>query len=45
MLDSRQLRTLCQRIGDHHLVVPLDQELKFRKALRKLGYVVPNRHH
>jgi hypothetical protein len=28
-------------IGDKHLAVPLDQELKFRKALLKLGYVLP----
>ncbi|CAN5718841.1 hypothetical protein BH10ACT9_BH10ACT9_43830 [soil metagenome] len=40
---DRQLRGLCRPIGDRHLVVPLDQELKFRKALRKLGYVVPIR--
>lgn len=40
---DRRLRSLCQLIGDRHLVVPLDQELKFRKALRTLGYVVPNR--
>ena len=41
---DRQLRVLCHAIGDRYLVVPLDQELKFRKALRKLGYVVPTRH-
>jgi hypothetical protein len=35
------LRPLCQPIGDKHLAVPLDQELKFRKALLKLGYVIP----
>ena len=35
------LRPLCQPIGDKHLAVPLDQELKFRKALLKLGYVLP----
>ena len=35
------LRPLCQPIGDKHLAVPHDQELKFRKALLKLGYVLP----
>jgi len=35
------LRSLCRPLGDRHLAVPLDQELKFRKALLKLGYVLP----
>lgn len=35
------LRSLCHPIGDRHLAVPLDQELRFRKALLKLGYVLP----
>jgi Helicase conserved C-terminal domain len=38
---NRALRTLCHPIGDRHIVVPLDQELKFRKGLLKLGYVLP----
>jgi hypothetical protein len=38
---DRALRSLCHPIGDRHLAVPLDQELKFRKALLKLGYVLP----
>jgi Helicase conserved C-terminal domain len=38
---DRSLRPLCRPIGDKHLAVPLDQELKFRNALLKLGYVVP----
>jgi hypothetical protein len=38
---NRALRTLCHPIGDRHLAVPLDQELKFRRALLKLGYVLP----
>ena len=38
---DRGLRPLCHRIGDKHLAVPLDHELKFRKALLKLGYVGP----
>jgi hypothetical protein len=37
---DRALRTLCHPIGDRHLAVPLDQELKFRKALLKLGYAL-----
>jgi hypothetical protein len=38
---DRSLRPLCRPIGNKHLAVPLDQELKFRKALLKLGYVGP----
>ncbi|MGH3896734.1 MAG: helicase-associated domain-containing protein [Pseudonocardiaceae bacterium] len=38
---DRALRALCHPIGDRHLAVPLDRELKFRTALRKLGYVLP----
>jgi hypothetical protein len=38
---NRALRTLCYPIGDRHLALPLDQELKFRKALLKLGYALP----
>lgn len=38
---DRSLRPLCRPVGDKHLAVPLDQELKFRNALLKLGYVVP----
>ncbi|HET9254402.1 MAG TPA: helicase-associated domain-containing protein [Pseudonocardiaceae bacterium] len=38
---DRVLRALCQPIGERHLAVPLDQELKFRTALLKLGYALP----
>ncbi|WP_291408104.1 helicase-associated domain-containing protein [Actinophytocola sp.] len=38
---DRVLRALCRPIGERHLAVPLDHELKFRAALRKLGYVLP----
>jgi hypothetical protein len=38
---DRSLRLLCHPVGDKHLAVPLDQELKFRNALLRLGYVVP----
>ncbi len=38
---DRALRALCHPIGDRHLAVPLDQELKFRTALLKLGYALP----
>lgn|SRR5574340_223620 len=38
---DRTLRTLCRPIGERHLAVPIDQELKFRAALLKLGYVLP----
>ena len=37
------LRSLCRPIGDRHLAVPPDQELRFRKALIARGYVVPGR--
>jgi hypothetical protein len=40
---DRGLRTLCHPIGDRHLAVPPDHELTFRKALLKLGYVIPGR--
>ncbi len=38
---DRATRSLCRLVGDRHLAVPLDTELKFRSALRKLGYVMP----
>jgi hypothetical protein len=38
---DRAIRALCRPIGDRHLAVRPDQELKFRKALLKLGYVIP----
>ncbi|MEV0051022.1 helicase-associated domain-containing protein [Saccharopolyspora shandongensis] len=38
------LRSLCHLIGERHLAVPADTELKFRKALRKLGYVILGEH-
>ncbi len=37
---GRALRSLCHPIGDRHLAVRPDQELKFRKALLKLGYAI-----
>lgn len=38
---DRSLRPLCRLIGNKHLAVPVDQELKFRSTLLKLGYVMP----
>jgi len=38
---NRALRTLCHPIGECHLAVPLAHELKFRTALLKLGYALP----
>lgn len=38
---DRALRALCHAIGERHLAVPLEGELKFRTALLKLGYVLP----
>jgi len=40
---DRTLRSLCRLIGDRHLAVSPDQELRFRKALIASGYVVPGR--
>jgi hypothetical protein len=40
---DRTLRSLCRPIGDRHLAVSPDQELRFRKALIARGYVVPGR--
>jgi hypothetical protein len=39
---DRALCSLCRPLGDRHLAVPLDQELKFHKMLLKLGYVLPD---
>jgi hypothetical protein len=38
---NRALRALCHPIGERHLAVPLDKELKSRTALLKLGYALP----
>lgn len=38
---DRALRSLCRPIGDRHLAIQTDHELKFRKTLLKLGYVAP----
>lgn len=38
--DSR-IKKYCQLAGERYLVVPLDQETRFRNALRKLGYSLP----
>jgi hypothetical protein len=41
--DSRT-KKYCQLAGDQYLVVPLDQETRFRSGLRKLGYSLPLSH-
>ncbi len=38
--DSRT-KKYCQLAGEKSLVVPLDQETRFRNGLRKLGYTLP----
>jgi hypothetical protein len=38
---DRTLRPLCHLLGDRHLAIPLNHELKFRTALLKLGYAMP----
>ncbi len=40
---DRRLRSWCRPIGDRHLAVSADQDLKFGKALIALGYVIPRR--
>jgi hypothetical protein len=39
---DRGLRGLCRQLGERYLAVPLDREVQFRKALLKLGYVLPD---
>ncbi|MGH3467742.1 MAG: helicase-associated domain-containing protein, partial [Thermocrispum sp.] len=39
--NNRALSALCRPLGDRHLAVPLEHEPRFRKALLKLGYVLP----
>ena len=39
--DSR-LRSLCMLAGDRHIVVPIEAENAFRRALRELGYGLPS---
>jgi len=38
---DRRLRDRCRLVGDRHLVVTVEREPEFRKALRALGYVFP----
>jgi hypothetical protein len=38
---DRTLRRFCRPVGDRHLAIPVQHEADFRKALLKLGYVVP----
>jgi hypothetical protein len=40
--SSTTRHTPSSPLGDRHLAIPLDQELTFRKALLKLGYVLPD---
>jgi hypothetical protein len=37
----KQTAGLCMRAGERHLVVRQDQESKFRKSARQLGYGIP----
>jgi hypothetical protein len=39
--NDRKLRTLCTPLGDRHLAIRPHQETAFRKALLKLGCVLP----
>jgi len=39
--NDRTLRGLCRLMGERHLAVPPEAELKFRSGLRRLGYVMP----
>jgi hypothetical protein len=38
---DRKLRDLCRPLGDRHIAIPAEHDLAFRKALRKVGYVLP----
>lgn len=40
--NDRTLRSLCWQLGDRHVAIKPEDELKFGRALRKLGYVLPN---
>jgi hypothetical protein len=39
--NNEHMKKLCLRAGERHLVVPLEAEEPFRKALRSLGYGMP----
>jgi hypothetical protein len=39
--NDSSLRALCMVAGERHIVVPKDNQAAFRRALRKLGYGVP----
>lgn len=41
IVNDSSLRSLCMLAGERHIVVPADSESTFRRALRKLGYVLP----
>lgn len=43
VVHDRALRSLCHPIGDRHLAISSDHELRFRKALLTLGYAIPGR--
>ena len=38
---NSQTGKLCQRTGEHSLVVPVDKEKAFRAALNAIGYGMP----
>jgi hypothetical protein len=39
--NHEHMKKLCLRAGERHLVVPVETEEPFRKALRSLGYGMP----
>jgi len=39
--NHEPMKKLCLRAGEQHLVVPVEAEEQFRKALRSLGYGMP----
>jgi Helicase conserved C-terminal domain len=39
--NHERMKKLCLRAGERHLVVPVEAEEQFRKALRSLGYGMP----
>jgi Helicase conserved C-terminal domain len=41
IVRDRRLRDRCELVGDRHLVVAVDREPEFRKALQAFGYILP----
>jgi len=42
LATDRTTKSSCRLIGDRQLAVPVEREVKFTAAVRKLGYVLPD---